>query len=196
MGTISNIVVAGPVAVYIAAESEAPPANSIAYGTAWGGNWTALGFTEDGSSTEFNHAAENTAHKVDQYAAPVKSTRASEEVTLKVTLAEATLANLQRAIASVGTLTAGSTESTFEVGANTVRLTHYAVGIEFYGPGTDDDDVRYRRIVLHKAVAQGGAMAAMSRNEKTPLEVTWLAHVDDTQTAGEELYVVIDRQVD
>lgn len=196
MGTVSNIVISGPPRIYIAVASTDPPANSVAYGTAWGGAWTDLGFTEEDSDVEYSHAFENTKHKVDQYTSAVKATRASDEATVKFTLAEQTLANMQRAIGGIGTLTAGSTESTLKVGANTVTLTEYAIGVEGYGPGTDDDDVRYRRYVFNKCVLDDAGAQALKRNEKTPLELTYGCLADTSKAAGQELYQIVDRQVD
>lgn len=141
--TTSNIVVPGPVIVYVGPASTALPANTVAKGTAWGGSWVDVGATMDGFTLSFK--TEKFEVNIDQYNAPVKDFITGQGVEATFTVAEATLTNLKQAL-GYGTVTAGSTESSLAVGATVDTIpTSYAFGFECYAPGASTSNAWYRR---------------------------------------------------
>jgi hypothetical protein len=187
MGTISNVQVAGPITVYTAAESEAPPASSIDKGTAWGGAWTDAGFTDGGANFELS--GEDADINVDQHLSMINSFPVSEEAKLTVRLAETTLDNilLARGRGSVSTDTA---EDSLHIGTRALN-TFKAIGVEGRAPGATATE-KYRRIILHRARVEKSINIGMTKGDKMMLEVTFVGMIDSTQSAGQEVGVIID----
>jgi hypothetical protein len=112
--TTSNIVLPGPVLVYVAPASTAAPANTVAKGTTWGGSWVEVGFTKGGAVLKTDVTKYESV--MDQYNAPVKDFITEQHATMTFAVGEATLTQIKQAT-GFGTVTTGSTESTFGVGA-------------------------------------------------------------------------------
>lgn len=188
----SNIVIPGPVLVYVAPQSAAAPANTIAKGTAWGGTWVDVGATMDGVTI----SAHTTKFEVlvDQYNAPVKDFITAQGLEMKFTVAEGTLTNLKQAL-GYGTVTTGSTESTLGVGAVDGIGTNYAVGFECYAPGATGANAWYRRIIIWNGSIRELGDVASKKDAVQGMNYSVTALVDTTQTATERLYKVIDRVV-
>ena len=77
---VSDIIIA-PATIYKAPAGESlPSADSIAYGTAWGGNWVNLGYTL--TPVSLNYSQDLFQLEVEQLTNPVKRLRTKEEVTI------------------------------------------------------------------------------------------------------------------
>lgn len=190
--TVSNVVIAGPVLVYVATAGEAAPAASIAKGTAWGGNWVEVGFTSGG--VELQVETEKFAVETDQYNAPVKDFITKQEATFKFQALEATLTNLKQAM-GYGTITSGSTESTLGVSAQDGIPTAYAFGFEGFAPGATSSASYYRRIIIWNGSPQQPGALSHTKDGVVTVEYNVRALAYPSATASERLFKVIDRVV-
>lgn len=195
--TAGNIVLPGPVKVYIAPYSssalEAAPASSVAYGTAWGGGWVEVGFTKGGAM--LNAESEHLSVEVDQVNSPVADAIVAQRGTVTFAASEGTLTNIKQAL-GYGTITSGSTESTLGVSAADYFPTYYTVGFEQYGPGADGGDAWYRRVIVWKAKPSGSFELKADKAEEQVIAHTFEARWESQATATERLWKVIDRNVD
>lgn len=190
--TVSNIVVPGPVIVYVAPASTAAPAASVGKGTTWGGSWVDAGATMDG--VEVSISTEKFEVMVDQYNAPVKDFITQQGVEFKFTVAEATLTNLKQAM-GYGTVTTGSTESTLGVGAVDGIPTNYAFGFECFAPGATSSNSWYRRFIIWNGSPREVGSIEAKKDGVMGVTYSVTALVDTTQTASERLFKIIDRVV-
>jgi hypothetical protein len=190
--TTSNIVIPGPVIVYVAPASTAAPANTVAKGTTWGGSWVDVGATMDGCTLTVS--TEKFEVMVDQYNAPVKDFITAQNAEMKFTAGEATLTNLKQAL-GYGTVTSGSTESTLGVGAVDGIGTNYSFGFECYAPGATSSASWYRRIIIWNGSPREVGDIEGKKDGVMGVQYSVKAIVDTSQTATERLYKVIDRVV-
>lgn len=188
MGTANNVQVAGPITVYTAAESEAEPADTVDYGTAWGNGWTDAGFTEGGANVEIG--GEDVEIRVDQHNAPINSIPVTEEMKVTVRMSEATLTNIQLAC-GVGSVSTATNEDTLKFGS-TARYAFKAIGIEGWGTGTTASVNKYRRVILHRARPSRSITLDETKDGVRMVEVTFEALVDTTETAGRQIGIIID----
>jgi hypothetical protein len=195
--TANNIVLPGPVKVFVAPYSytalQAAPASSVAYGSDWSGTWVEVGFTKGGAVLK----PETEAYlvEVDQVAAPVESRIVKQGATMTFAAAEATLTNIKQML-GYGTVTTGSTESTLGVSGADSIPTYYTVGFECYAPGADSGDAWYRRVIIWKAMMQADAELKADRGEEMLTAYTCTALWEAQATSTERLYKIIDRVVD
>lgn len=192
--TVSNIVLPGPCLVYIAPYSssalESAPANSIAKGTAWGGNWVEVGYTKGGVVLQAN--TEAFAAEYDQVNAPVHDIITKQEGTVTFAAGEATFTNIKQAL-GYGTVTSGSTEDTFGVSAADVFPTYYTVGFEVYGKGNSTS--KYRRAIIWKAKPVGEVELAGRKDEDQVVASQFEARYESQATSTERLWKLIERVV-
>lgn len=195
--TVGNIVLPGPVKVYIAPYSasslESAPANSIAYGTAWGGNWVEVGYTKGGALLK--PETEHLSVEVDQVNAPVTDAITAQRGTVTFAASEATLTNIKQAL-GYGTITTGSTESTLGVSATDYFPTYYTIGFEQYAPGADSGDSWYRRVIVWKALPKSDLELKADKAEEQVVAYNFEARYESQATSTERLWKVIDRTVD
>jgi hypothetical protein len=189
MGTVNNVMVAGPITVYTATASTARPADTIAKGTAWGGSWTDAGFTQGGA--QFELSGDDATVDVDQHLSSVQVFPVSEEAKLTVRLAEATLTNILLGRGGMGSVTAETNESVIYLGTQAWH-TLKAVGIEGRAPGATSSSDKYRRIILHRAKVERSVDIGFTKEGAQMVEVTFVGLVDSTQSAGKEVGVIVD----
>lgn len=191
--TPGNIVLPGPAKVYVAPESEAAPANSVAKGSAWAGNWVEVGLTKGGVVAKTS--VEHLEVEMDQYNAPLVAFITQQGITVTFAAGEGTLTNLKQALGH-GTVTSGSTESTFGMAATDGFPTFYAVGFECYAPGADSGDNWYRRLIVHKGLMVEGPELSAKKEEEQLIAYNVKGYVDTTESAAQQLWLLIDRVVD
>jgi hypothetical protein len=194
--TASNIVMPGPVLVYIAPHStsalQAAPANTIAKGTTWGGNFVEVGYTKGGALLKTE--TEYLGVEVDQANAPVVDFITKQSATMEFQASEVTLANIKQAL-GYGTITSGSTESTFGVAGTEGFPLYYTVGFECYAPGASSSAAWYRRVIIWKARVAGSIEVKADKAEEQVLQFTLEARYEPQATSTERLFKVIDRVV-
>lgn len=195
--TAGNIVLPGPVKVYIAPYSDASlqdaPANSIAYGTAWGGTWVEVGYTKGGALLK--PETEHLTVEVDQVNAPVVDAITAQRASVTFAASEATLTNIKQSL-GYGTSTSGSTESTLGVSGADYFPTYYTIGFEQYAPGADSGDSWYRRVIVWKALPKTELELKADKAEEQVVAFNFEARYESQASATERLWKVIDRVVD
>lgn len=194
--TAGNIVMPGPVMVYIAPHStsalQAAPAATILKGTAWGGTWVEVGYTKGGAILKTE--TEYLEVEPDQVNAPVVDFITKQSATIEFQASEATLTNLKQSL-GYGTITSGSTESSFGVAATEGFPLYYTVGFECFAPGATAASAKYRRCILWKARVAGSIEVKADKAEEQVLQFTLEARYEPQATSTERLYKVTDYQV-
>lgn len=132
-----NNVIVGLAQLYVAefglavpGQGEPMPADSVALGAAWGGNWATMGATEEGVKYTINPKTNDI--RIEEQPNPADVTVDSEDITIATTLLEDTLANMQIAYGTgtIVTQAAGPGvigKSTLTLGTS---LTYWSVGFE------------------------------------------------------------------
>jgi len=137
MGTAGNVIV-GVGDIYMAPANTALPTNPTtkAGKFTWGQGWTNVGYTEGGVA--FEYGPEIFEGKVDQELAPVVTILTGEKLTVKTQLAEATVKNLNRAIAAstlISTAAGQGTAGTDVLEFGSGSLVETMIGFEGDAPG-------------------------------------------------------------
>ena len=179
MTAIADIV-QGPVTVYYAPVGEAEPADSVAYGAAWGGNWVAVGRTEEPLTVAYDVTTHESESQQDTL--PLKETKVSERVALETLLKEITADNLQLTLGGTVTPTsAGAGQVGKEVleGGGEFKMDERAWGFE--GRYTDDAGADFPiRFFVRRAtsVINGSLTWAKDSDVGIPLKVNVLQPTD------------------
>ena len=190
--TVSNVVLPGPVKIYVGPASTTAPTSSIAKGTAWGGSWVEVGFTAGGAMLKLG--TEKAEAVMDQYNAPVKDIITQQSIELNFVAGEGTLTNLKQAL-GYGTVTSGSTESTFGVAGTEVLGTNYAYGVEVYAPGATSSNSWYQRYIIWIGSSQEVGDVELKKDGIMGIQYNVKGIIDTTQTSTEQLWKRIDRVV-
>ncbi len=170
-----NLIVGRNTRVYMApfADAETLPADTVEWGTPWGGDWDNVGHTQEGLTlnveTEFNEIF------VDQIEDAMRRVIASRTITVDTNLAENTLANMQRAVGygSISTVapgvgTRGHDDYTIAAGQ---KPTLYSFGFDV----KDDDSTEAVRVIIYKGRMTGSLSSTYGMTDdiaKLPLQVT------------------------
>lgn len=180
-----------PATIYRAPVGEAlPDETTVAYGAAWGGNWTNLGYTLEPVSISYE--TETFKLMVEQLTAPVRSVRQEETITIETVLAEITGANLAMAMDGTSTLTsAGANQAGYDLveAGGSVAVKEYAWGFEGYRLAANNAKLPIR-IFLYRGVPtlNGPLTFAKSAGVGIPLRVEALPNT--TKTPGTQLLVI------
>ena len=172
--------VQGPVRVFYAPVGEAEPADSVAFGAAWGGNWVEVGRTAEPLTLGYDVTTHESESQQDTL--PLKRTKVSERVALETLLKEITAANLQLVLGgAVTTTAAGSGQVGKEVleGGGEFKMDERAWGFE--GRYTDDAGTNFPiRFFVRRAtsVINGGLNWAKDADVGIPLKVEVLQPLD------------------
>jgi hypothetical protein len=177
-----------PAKVYYAAVGETlPDENSVAYGEAWGGNWSDLGYTLNPVTMNFSRDLFELF--VEQLTNPVRRKVTQETLVVETTLAEITGDNLLLAFGGTVTETpAGAAQvakTELEAGGDTTPDV-YAFGLE--GEYVDDSNNSFpvRVLIFRGNPILGGAMQfAKSAGMGIPLQIT--AEADTSKAVGKQL---------
>jgi hypothetical protein len=182
-------IVMGPVVVWKAPVGETrPDENAVAYGVAWGGNWTSIGYTKVPLSCL--PAYETVEAFVEEFLEPVKRRRTVAHVTLETTLALLTADNLQLGMGGTVTDTpAGAAQvgkEELEAGNNAV-MAEYAWGFE--GEYRTDAGVQFPiRLFLYKGTCVlNGALEFGKATPGTGIPIRIEGLADASQSAGKTM---------
>jgi len=188
--TATNILVGGAW-VYYAPVGETPPADSVAYGTAWGGNWARVGFTKEPLSALYED--EQMGVGVEEALTDVKRVKTLENLTLETVLAEVTSTYMNLAVGA-GTVT------TTAAGAGQVGKDEYAVGGEilldenawgFEAMYVSATGVKFPvRVFVWKATSKlNGELAFSKKSGEYPgIALQIMALADTSQNEGLQLF--------
>jgi hypothetical protein len=151
-------------------------------------DWDEVGFTDDGIQLNYNPTVKEI--EVDEVIPAVKRFLNGEKCSVLAKLAQATLANLNRAI-SGSTLTptaAGGSNSaidTLEFGSG--GLIEKMVGFEGLSPAGG-----FRMFIGYIATAQANVQLAFKRAEKLVIPVEFSLVADTTKDPGKQLGKIVD----
>lgn len=163
MAVTSTNLIQGPATIYVADFGTAEPAT---ISTTPGAGWTDAGGTKGG--VELNIAAEWGALTVDQIVDIIESRRTGREITVKTTLAEATLENIARSIANTAPA-AGVMNLDNDISA--FKPEYSAILIDGIAPGGFR-----RRIIVRKTLPTDAVGVAYKKDDQTVVPVTWKLH--------------------
>lgn len=163
MPVTSTNLIQGPATVYVAPFGTADPA-TIA--TAPAAAWVDVGGTKGG--LELNVSSEFATLTVDQIVDIIESRRTGREVTVKTTLAEATLTNLAQAIANAAPV---ANVLELDDGLTAFKPAYSAILIDGIAPGGFR-----RRIIVRKTLPTDAVGMAYKKDDQTVVPVTWKLH--------------------
>jgi hypothetical protein len=130
------------------ANSDVLPADAVAFGASWGGNWRDLGYTtEDGVTLNLNQAV--TPVNSAQSRTPIHYMRGSADDSVSCTLMEATLENIKLATGR-GTISSGATYELLTLSEQS-GVDFVAIGFEGVAPPNTSDFPR--RVYLPRAMS-------------------------------------------
>lgn len=163
MPVTSTNLIQGPATVYVAPFGTADPA-TIA--TAPAAAWVDVGGTKGG--LELNVSSEFATLTVDQIVDIIESRRIGREVTVKTTLAEATLQNIANAIANAAPV---ANVLELDDGLAAFKPAYSAILIDGIAPGGFR-----RRIIVRKTLPTDAVGIGYKKDDQTVVPVTWKLH--------------------
>ena len=186
---VANILY-GNAVIYKGPVGETVPADSVAHGTAWGGNWVRVGYTTKGVTATYED--EQTDIGVQEELSPVERFKSAESLNLETLLAELTSTYLDLAIGAGSVVTTPAAvgqvaKDEYVVGGESI-LDKAAWGLE--GRYVNSSGTAFpMRVFIWKATAKlnGGLEFAKDKEGGTgiPLQINALA--DTSQSAGQRL---------
>lgn len=144
-----------------------------------------VGYTEGG--VEMSCAREYFEKMVDQEIGVLEMFKTAERATLKLTLAEATLANLAKALDYPE---GAVSDSTLSFGGN-ATVTERALFLTVIGPAGAT-----RVYTFHKGVITSAATHAYKKNDKTMIEMEIVVLQDTSKTTNQQLGNIVDTSGD
>jgi hypothetical protein len=192
-GDVSKVMV-GSVALYTAAAGSTAPNIDGTYPIVWPVAWTKVGYTDSG--VELSYSPSIKEINVDEESAPVLYVLDKEKAEVTVTIAEATLDRLNKAI-SASTLTGpAAADAThgkltkLEFGSGV--LTEVMVGFEGYAPPDTPGGALLPCVGIGwRAMAQGNVKIAFKRTDKQMFQVSFSLLADSTKAVGKRLMEII-----
>jgi hypothetical protein len=156
------------IAAYSSGSVEALPADTVARDGSWAGNWVDLGYT---GGIQYSVSNEHRHVEVDQSTIEVMSRITKQDVTIELTLKQASVENIKYAL-GFGTLATSGSSGVLSVGHNPT-LTEYTLGLE--GPSPDEDPTAAQRIVFYRVVPTSEPEQVFNREEETVVVVRFKA---------------------
>lgn len=132
--------------------------------------WTFTGATDGGATLTLGQSYSNKV--VDQVALPVGAELVTQEATVAVNLAEATLANLRRAMNDSAT-----TGTTFELNSDVRNSEPNFVAVLLKGKGPGGDP---RLVIVRRALSTASVGIPFKKDGLTVFPVTWSAYYVST----------------
>ena len=183
---VSDIIVS-PAVVWVAPYGEAVPADSVAAGIAWGGNWVKLGYTKSPLSCLYE--TDEVEIMVEQVLGPVKRQKTSEHLTLETNLAELYADGLAYAGGTVSATAAGAGQvgkEELDIG-DEAALIEYAFGFE--ASYVDEDGATFPiRVFVWKATAKINGALEFAKADSTAIPLQVKALEDTTLSVGQRLF--------
>lgn len=167
-------VVVGAAMGYFAPVGEPAPADTVKFGTPWGGEWVNPGGTEDGYRLTGDSSTQ--AHSIEEQPNPVLNTLETRSLGIAASLAEDTLDSLRLAFAG-GTITVAGTGLAVKTFALATDVEEFAVGLDMATVGGIT-----RRIIIPRASGAGSVDVAFRRSASKrlwPIQFTALCPPED-----------------
>lgn len=139
------------------------------YPIVWPMGWVKVGYTDDGIDLVYTPSVKELM--VDEEAAPVGDILTTEKYAITAKLAEATLANMNRAISASTFVDDSTANETITVSLGSKPLNYLMVGVEGPAPSTN----LRRVIIMQKAIAKSAVSMKMQRKDKVSIPVSFEA---------------------
>ena len=176
--------------MYIAAVGTALPADTVGAGTAWGGAWTQIGWTESAIKLTYEYAV--AAARIQETLADVARWKSEESLNWETTLAEVTMTNVQYAIeGSVAVTAPGASPvhgtSVLALGGSDL-LTVRAWGFEWneYIASVSQPI----RVLVYRGTASAGIVLEGGKDKQSVVALKGTALADMTQSQGSRLFKI------
>ena len=163
MPVTSTNLIQGPATVYVASFGTAEPATIATVPAA---AWVDVGGTKGG--LELNVSSEFATLTVEEIVDIIESRRTGREVTVKTTMAEATLANIAQAIANAAPV---ANVLELDDGLAAFKPAYSAILIDGIAPGGFK-----RRIIVRKTLPTDAVGIGYKKDDQTVVPVTWKLH--------------------
>lgn len=179
----------GPALMYIAVTGTALPADTVGAGTAWGGAWTQIGWTETAIKLTYEYAV--AAARIQETLADVARWKSEESLNWETTLAELTMANVQYAIEGTVATTAAAAGvhgySDLTLGGNDL-MTVRAWGFEWneYIASVSQPI----RVLVYRGTASAGVAFEGGKDKPQVVALKGTALADMTQSQGSRLFKI------
>lgn len=175
---------AGSGLIYVAPLGTALPTIDVhgEFPISWPMGWVAVGYTEAGIDMSYNPSM--TELKVDEEAAVVGDILATEKFMISAKLAEATLANINRAIAASTLVDHSATLGDINLSAGSQPLNYTMVGVQCPAPGTN----KGRICIVRKAIAKANVQLKIARKNYVAVPVEF----DARKLSGQNLFDIWD----
>lgn len=144
-------------APFAASPANALPANTVAWGTTWGGSFVDSGYTRDG--VRFRMSVQRQLINVDQVVDPVLRIPQQRDLQMQTRLAQITALNLANATGQ-GTVTTTANHEQYDI-SGVITDQYIAVGFDIRNPG----DLLPIRILGYKGLVQADVEMAFNTNE-------------------------------
>lgn len=177
MSVTGSNLVQGPAQIYYGAYQAAEPTDANVSASPSAGVWSDLGGTQEGLTLTWNR--EFSELSVDQVLYVMGSMPTKVDPQVKTSLAEATLANLNKAM-NGGTVVTSSGYSTYDPDTteNNFQPTYFALLIDGWAPGS----AKRRRAIIRKALSIESIESAWKKDGMFLIPVTFRAHYVDSST--------------
>jgi hypothetical protein len=188
---IEDIILSPATKIYKAPVGEALPADTVAYDAAWGGNWTALGYTT--TPLALRYETETYEAFVEQVTAAVKEILTKESVIAETTFAELTSEIMALAFNGTASATpagAGQPAKTELVAGGASALNTYAFGFEGFYQSSAGTKFPLR-IFVYKANAVLNGQMELSKNKEMGIPLQIKGKIDTSKAAGQQLIKVV-----
>lgn len=186
-GTAGNVI-AGSGLLYLAPiGTSLPSLDGSAYPPVWTG-WTQIGYTDQGVDLSYEPTFKEIA--VDEELGPIKMKLTAEKAFFACVMAEATLENVNKAIAGSGLVVGVANTKhtkTLSVGSAATDV-EMMVGFEGLAPSSALDRV----IVATRAKATAKIAMKMQRTDKTVVALEFMCLADSSLPAGQRLFRIVD----
>lgn len=155
------------------------------YPLSWPAGWVLVGYTDAGIDIVYTPTIKEIM--VDEETAPVADVLAAEKFHVASHLAEATLANLNRAIAASTLTDHSATLGDINVNAGSQALNYVMVGVSGPAPGTN----KIRLLIMQKAIQTTAVAFKIQRKDKVVFPVQF----DARKLSGKNLFDIWDLTV-
>lgn len=181
-------IVSGPGLIKVAPMGTTVPVYDATTGEnpiVWDAAWKDVGYTDAGIDAVYTPSIKQI--NVDEEASPVGDLLESEKYEVSAALAEATLANLNRAISASSFTDDTSTKKTIIVGIGSKPLNYVMVAVVGPAPGTN----LTRVIIIRKAICTSAVSMKITRKDKVTIPVKF----DARKLSGQDLVTIFDLTV-
>lgn len=188
--SVADILI-GPISVFYAPVGEAMPAEDLAYGGDWAGNWTKIAMTQ--SPLSMNRDVSTGDIRIEQSTLVVKRVVTEETVALEIALSEFVGDHIQLGLGgTVTTTAAGVGQVGFEElkAGGAVKLTERTWAFE--GMFVDANDVIFPvRLQIWRATSVLNGSLTFGKSEETAVPLRIDAMGDLAKPVGEQLLRLI-----